>query len=329
MDGRDLPSCEDLYLGRVIAVSACQAVALLDSSHSAGHSVGDLPLEMGALVKSRTRASIVYGMVTSLRVPLPNLEPSHKDLKLVELDLIGEIRDADSVAGFQRGVSAYPALDEPVYLASADDLAQVYSRPKVATAPVGTIHQDDAVPAYILVDELFGKHFSIVGTTGSGKSCGVATVLRAVINHSPNAHVILLDPHNEYAKTFGDRALVLNPGNGLYLPYWLFNFEELVEIVVGSDRNSEQTKILGEAVLAAKQSYFAKAGLDKFGTVDTPAPYRISDMLRFLDTAMGSLNRPDSVAAYQSVKGRILALQNDTRYGFVFGSRLTLRDELP
>ena len=59
MDGRDLPSCEDLYLGRVIAVSACQAVALLDSSHSAGHSVGDLPLEMGALVKSRTRASIV------------------------------------------------------------------------------------------------------------------------------------------------------------------------------------------------------------------------------------------------------------------------------
>jgi hypothetical protein len=113
------------------------------------------------------------------------------------------------------------------------------------------------------------------------------------------------------------------------LPYWLFNFEELVEIVVGSDRNSEQTKILGEAVLAAKQSYFAKAGLDKFGTVDTPAPYRISDMLRFLDTAMGSLNRPDSVAAYQTVKGRILALQNDTRYGFVFGSRLTLRDELP
>ena len=72
MDGRDLPSCEDLYLGRVIAVSACQAVALLDSSHSAGHSVGDLPLEMGALVKLRTRISIVYGMVTSLRVPLPN-----------------------------------------------------------------------------------------------------------------------------------------------------------------------------------------------------------------------------------------------------------------
>jgi uncharacterized protein len=328
MDGRDFPPSEDLHLGRVIAVSACQAVALLERSHATASAVGDLPLEMGTLVKMRTRLSIVYGMVTGLRVPLPSLEPSEKDLKLVELDLVGEIPDTAAVAGFERGVSAYPALDEPVYLASVDDLAQVYARPIAVTAPVGTIHQNGAVPAYILVDELFAKHFAIVGTTGSGKSCGLSTILRTVIEQSPNAHVILLDPHNEYASAFSDRTVVLSPGDGLYLPYWLFSFEELVEIVVGADHNSEQTKILGEAILAAKQSYFAKAGLDKFGTVDTPAPYRMSDALRYLDTAMGSLNRPDSVAAYQGVKGRILARQNDARYGFVFGSRLTMRDEL-
>jgi DNA helicase HerA-like ATPase len=193
---------------------------------------------------------------------------------------------------------------------------------------VGTIHQDSIVPAYILTDELLGKHFSIVGTTGSGKSCVVTTILNAVIERNPNAHVMLLDPHNEYVSAFKERAAPLAPGGGLYLPHWLFNFEELVEIVIGADHNPEQVKILGEAVLAAKQSYFAKVGLDKFGTVDTPAPYRMSDAIRFLDTAMGSLNRPDSVVAYQAVKGRILALQNDARYGFVFGGRLTLRDEL-
>lgn len=328
VDGRDVPASEGRHLGRVISVSACQAVALLERSHSTARSAGDLPLEIGTLVKMRTRVSIAYGMVTGLRVPLPSLEPSDRDLKLIELDLVGEIRDTDAVAGFQRGVSAYPELDEPISLASVDDLAQVYARPIAATAPVGAIQQNGAVPAYILVDELFGKHFSIVGTTGSGKSCGLATILQAAIDHSPNAHVILLDPHNEYVRSFGNRAVVLNPADGLYLPYWLFNFEELTEIVVGSDRNSEQIKILGEAILAAKQSYFAKAGLDRSGTVDTPAPYRMSDALRYLDTAMGSLNRPDSVAAYQTVKGRILALQNDARYGFVFGSRLTLRDEL-
>jgi uncharacterized protein len=319
----------DPCLGRVIAVSASQAIVLLETPDATAGSAEAVPLEMGTLVKLHTRVSIAYGMVTGLRVPLPSLEPSNKDLKLVEIELVGELRDANGgTEAFQRGVSAYPALDEPVYLASAADLAQVYARPKAETARIGAIHQDGAVPAYILVDELFGKHFSIVGTTGSGKSCGVATILNVVIERHPNAHVMLLDPHNEYMNAFGDRAAVLRPGDGLYLPYWLFNFEEIIEIVIGPERHSEQVKILGEAILAAKQSYFTKADLDKLGTVDTPAPYRMSDVLRFLEAAMGSLNRPDSVAAYQALKGRILALQNDARYAFVFSSRLTLRDEL-
>ena len=319
--------CIDLRVGRVIAITPSHAIVLLERRNATGVSDPAMPLEMGTLVKLHSRVSTVYGMITGLRVPLPSLEPSEKDLRLAELELVGEIQGADGTGFFRRGVSAYPALDEPVYLASAIDLAKVYTRPNTATAQVGTIHQDSIVPAYILTDELLGKHFSIVGTTGSGKSCVVATILNAVIERNPNAHVMLLDPHNEYANAFKERAAPLAPGGGLYLPHWLFNFEELVEIVIGADHNPEQVKILGEAVLAAKQSYFAKVGLDKFGTVDTPAPYRMSDAIRFLDTAMGSLNRPDSVVAYQAVKGRILALQNDARYGFVFGGRLTLRDE--
>jgi uncharacterized protein len=320
--------CIDQRVGRVIAVTPSQAIVLLERRDATGATDVATPLEMGTLVKLHSRISTVYGMVTGLRVPLPSLEPSEKDLRLVELELVGEIRGIEGADFFQRGVSAYPALDEPVYLASGLDLAKVYARPNAATARVGTIHQDTIVPAYILTDELFGKHFSIVGTTGSGKSCVVATILNAVIDRNPNAHVMLLDPHNEYSSAFEGIAEYFSPCNGLSLPYWLFNFEELVEIVIGPNRDPEQVKILGEAVLAGKQSYFLKVGLDKFGTVDTPTPYRMSDVLRFLDAAMGSLNRPDSVATYQAVKGRILTLQSDARYGFVFGGRLSLRDEL-
>jgi DNA helicase HerA-like ATPase len=320
--------CIERRVGRVVAVTPSQAIVLLERWDATGAMGPAMPLEMGTLVKLHSRVSTVYGMVTSLRVPLPNLEPSEKDLRLVELELVGEIRGADGTGFFQRGVSAYPALDEPVYLASGADLAKVYARPNAATAQVGTIHQDTILPAYILTDELFGKHFSIVGTTGSGKSCVVATILNAVIEGNPNAHVMLLDPHNEYSSAFAEIGAALSPGCGLSLPYWLFNFEELVEIVIGPNRDPEQVKILREAVLAGKQSYFVKAGIDRFGTVDTPTPYRMSDAVRFLDVAMGSLNRPESVAAYQAVKGRILSLQSDARYGFVFGGSLSLRDEL-
>ncbi|HJU19923.1 MAG TPA: DUF87 domain-containing protein [Stellaceae bacterium] len=328
MDGSNIHEINEVRVGRIIAVAASQAITLVESRTEPADR--DVPLEMGALVKLHARASTVYGLVTGLRVPLPSLDPSDNDLKIAEIDLIGEVVPGPEgkPPSFRRGVSAYPALDEPVYRAGLADLALVYARPSTATVRVGTIHQDSAVPAYLLVDELLGKHFSVVGTTGSGKSCVLATILSAVIEHNPNAHIMLLDPHSEHAAAFGPRASVLSPGDGLYLPYWLFNFEEIVEIVIGSDRHPEHAKILGDAILSAKQAYFAKAGLDKHGTIDTPAPYRMSDVIRHIEAAMGSLNRPENAAAYQTIKTRILALQNDARYAFVFGSRLTLRDEL-
>jgi uncharacterized protein len=316
-------------IGRVIAVSAAQLIVLL---HPPGPGAAvRKPLGMAALVKVRTRGSIVFGMISGLRVPLPSIATPDDDLKIIEIELIGETSydPSGKTEGFRRGVSVFPALEDLVYLATPDDLAQVYAPPREAAIPVGCIHQDTDIPAFLLVNDLLGKHFSIVGTTGSGKSCAVATILRSVIERNPHAHVILLDPHCEYAHAFPDEAIVLSPGDGLHLPFWLFNFDELAEIVFGADNHrAEQWKILAEAVLSAKLAYFGKAPTDRHCSVDTPMPYRVSDLIRFLDTTMGSLNRPESVAAYQLVKSRMLALQNDVRFGFMFSTSLTLRDEM-
>jgi uncharacterized protein len=327
MDGSQAAPELGARIGRTIAVSASQIVILLEATGPQGlpH-----PVEMGALVKIKTRGSTVYGMVGGLRVPLPSITSAAEDLKIIEIELLGEVVDGASAVGggFRRGVSIFPALEDPVRLATPADIAQVYAPPRAEAVPVGAIHQDNSVLAYVLIDDLLGKHFSVVGTTGSGKSCAVATILGAVIERNPNAHVVLLDPHNEYACAFADKAVVLSPDDGLRLPYWLFNFEELAEVLLGSGGDAEQMKILADAVLAAKQSYFAKAGFDKGGTIDTPVPYRMSDVLRSVETAMGSLNRPESVGAFQTVKARILALQSDARYGFVFSPGLSLRDEM-
>jgi len=318
---------DDAPVGRVIAVSAAQLIVLLLPPDSDG----PYPvLEMAALVKVQTRASTVFGMISGLRVPLPSVTTPDEDLKIIEIELIGETtyRPNGETDGFRRGVSIFPALEDPVYLAQPGDLAQVYAPPREAAIPVGTIHQDSAIPAFLLTNDLLGKHFSIVGTTGSGKSCAVATILRSVIESNPNAHVMLLDPHCEYAHAFPEEAIVLSPGDGLHLPYWLFNFEELAEVLFNGAQRPEQWKILSEAVLSAKLAFFGKAAADRHVSIDTPVPYRISDLIRYLDHTMGSLNRPDSVANYQLVKTRMTALQNDVRFGFMFGNSLTLRDDM-
>jgi hypothetical protein len=330
MEVAELQLQSSTRIGRIIAVSAAQVVALLQPRQSDGVVLPVLPLEMGSLVKIHTRGSTVYGMVSGLRVPLPSVASFQDDLKIVEIELLGEKARGNPGENhrFRRGVSVFPALEDPVDVATPEDIAEVYAPPQVTTTPIGTVHQDKTVPAYLMVDDLLGKHFSIVGTTGSGKSCAVATILRAVIDRMPNAHVLLIDPHNEYSSAFGAQAVVLSPMDGLHLPYWLFNFEELAELVLGRGHDSDQVKILGDAILAAKHPHFVKSGLDKHGTVDTPVPYRMSDVLRFLETAMGALNRGETVAAYQIVKARILSMQTDTRYSFVFGASLSLRDDM-
>ena len=330
MDGSSVAPSQNARIGRVIAVSAAQVIVLLEAQAVETAAQAE-KVEMGALVKLRTRASMVFGMVSALRVPLPSLSAPDEDLKIVEVELLGEMlrRPDGSYGGYQRGVSVFPAIEAPVDIPTPEDLAQVYAPRGSASVPVGTIYQAGHVPAYLLTDDLMGKHFSIVGTTGSGKSCAVVTILHAVIERNPNAHFVLLDPHNEYAHAFTGRSVVLSPDDGLRLPYWLFNFEELVEMVLGPELgDAEQRKILGETVLAAKQVNFTKSGLDKVGSVDTPVPYRMSDVLSYLDRAAGALNRPESVAAFQTIKSRILALQADSRYNFVFGSSLSLRDEM-
>ena len=66
--------------------------------------------------------------------------------------------------------------------------------------------------------------------------------------------MFLLDAHNEYGRCFGDRAQVLNPRN-LKLPFWLFNFEEIVDVFFGGRPGvDEEVEILSEVIPIAKSS---------------------------------------------------------------------------
>jgi len=63
-------------------------------------------------------------------------------------------------------------------------------------------------------------------------------------------------------------------------------------------------------------------------TVDTPVPFKASDLLRLIDDAMGKLDNPDSSAPYLRLRTRLESLRYDRRFGFMFSDWLVTRDTL-
>ncbi len=315
-------------VGRIVSVEGNQAVCMLEADKTGAVS----PLQIGSLIKIRVGQSTVFGTTRGVSIPVPTLDRTESEMKMVELTLIGELSAAAPLrpALFRRGVSSFPTLGDVVYAAEREDLLQVYAPPITANISLGVLHHDRTIHAHALVDELLGKHFAIFGTTGSGKSCAAAVILRSLIAQNQNAHILTLDPHGEYARAFGNKAEIVT-ANDLELPHWLLCFDELLQAVFGPgmDIASEEAEILSEMVTGAKMDFTGRQDqmYDPTFSVDTPVPYRLSDLMVRLDNEMGRLENKTNLAPYRRIKNRLLSLQGDTRFAFMFGS-VSVRDRM-
>ncbi len=250
---------------------------------------------------------------------------------IARVDVMGEIvQDARGNDHFRRGVSVYPAIGDAAGVVAREELRLIYEG-DADGATIGALHHDDAIAARIAISDMLNKHFAVLGSTGVGKSSGVAVILNAVLDTAPNVRIFLLDGHNEFARCFGPRANVVNSQN-LKLPFWLFNFEELIDVVYGGrPAVEEELEILSEHIPVAKGMYLAHRASqsDRFGvrkidpkragfTIDTPVPYLLQDLVGLIDERMGKLENRATRMHCHRLLARLDGLRNDARYGFMF-----------
>ena len=139
------------------------------------------------------------------------------------------------------------------------ELNLIYASTSARAITIGHLSQDPSIPAYVDTDHMLAKHFAVVGSTGVGKSSAVASILGKMTAVRPELRVLLLDVHNEYRAAFGDRASVIGAEN-LRLPFWLFNFEETLNVLYGGKpAAAEEADILAELIPVAKAKYQAPA----------------------------------------------------------------------
>ncbi|MFM1814216.1 MAG: hypothetical protein RLZ98_911 [Pseudomonadota bacterium] len=329
---------QDNSIGRIVSVTGSKAIVLLDGGMAENRSKKATRPEMGTLLAIEQFNTVVLAIVSALSVPVPAQREGESEIWIAELGLVGELwkKEDGQTASFNRGVTAYPSLGDRVRVASKHELRLAFCGDGKSRVRIGTIRQDSSISAMVKVDDLLGKHFAILGTTGTGKSCTTALILRCILQENPAAHVVLLDPHNEYATAFKEWGEVINPRN-MQLPFWLLTFEEIVEVLIGDPEGRKaEVEILQDLIPLCKSRYASgrtkesntlrKGLLDpgKF-TVDTPVPYRISDLTAMIDERMGKLENKRDLAPYRQLKTRIDTISQDARYGFMFGS-LTVYD---
>lgn len=326
---------ESIPLGYVIAVTGSKVIGMLQPTEHAVDELDEpvlgLDVPIGSLVKIDTGRSLTIGVVNKVDIPSPSTPPAHTDAMTIEIDLFGEAMGAtptDESISFQRGVSVYPKLGRLIWSCSYHDLAHIYARPESGSVRIGTLHQAAELPAFVVTNDLLGGHFAILGTTGSGKSCSTALILRSILAAHPNGHVILLDPHNEYATSFGDMAEVVTTEN-LELPIWLLNSEEAEEVLCSSDpaTRSAEAAIMRECFLAARRHFVNDAKESAWMTVDTPTPFSVNTLVKIIDEAAGKLDKPENSVPYLRLRARLERLKADRRFSFMF-STVTTRDNM-
>lgn len=333
-----------LKIGRVVEVSKSKVIGALEGTvedlyrtyKSRRYTVG----QVGSIVKIEAGDKLVFGVVTALRMtegPLVGGATAKKptegapETKWLEIELFGEalrIGLGESNFNFQRGVVTYPLPGQEIFVSSVAELERIYHKPNKPSIHVGTLSQASSLPVHLLTDELLGKHFAVLGTTGSGKSCSVTVLLRAILEVAPKAHMILLDPHNEYRRAFQDKAEIID-STILNLPHWLLNFSESTALFIGRTEYAatSQTNILKDAMLGARRdSDIHNIAREKL-TVDTPVPYKLGRLVENINQKSEE-QTPSKRDPYLKIINKIETLQQDSRFSFLIRPDNDVSDDL-
>lgn len=286
------------YLGTVQDVSGTTVRVILANESLSGltyiNGEGFRIGQIGSFIKIPIGYVDLFGIITQIgasAVPENQVLAQPHGNRWMTIQLLGEgFRNGN----FERGLSQYPTISDEVHLVSEADLKRIYGQPdKPYFVKVGHISGAESIPALVDINKLVTRHAAIVGTTGSGKSTTVASLLSALSEHDryPSSRILVFDIHGEYGAALKDRAQIFkinadksseNSENELFIPFWALNFEELCEISFGKFSNEKDQNILLERILLKKRASvnaYPKEGINPDNlNIDSPIAFSLNHL---------------------------------------------------
>lgn len=259
-------------IGKVISVDSFRLIIQLEDNlkslfKSGFHDIYEIA-RINSYVIIPVGADRIVAIVTRVKVQEESeIDRSKGSITLPKAEryliatMIGTIESGINNDGgkYLQGVYNYPILDNPVWYVIKEDLNTIFDQHTNKTIdfqedyflPIGISPSFSDFHIKINPDKFFGKHAAILGNTGSGKSCTVASIIQGLFNYSygneklKSAHFIIFDTNGEYkrafmgsSKTVEDKVIeevykskeLINPlyvdKAGLRIPYWFMNYED-------------------------------------------------------------------------------------------------------
>lgn len=343
-----MPESTTTVIGYVVDVQGSQLTASLvedDQGRTPTVTIGDEDIlvgQIGSYVAIRQNAVHIVAIVTRMSeqeaLASPTIEtPGEETARLpfakrtARLTPIGSVR---TDGHFDRGVGQYPTTGAEVHAIGSGDIAKMFDRFQSKGFSVGTVAMHPSLKVCLDPSNLFGRHFAILGQTGSGKSWTVAALVQRTVAVMPRAHIIILDLHGEYCwkredgarhYAFDDAIVRHVDARDLEIPYWLMTYAELCDLLI--DRTEQaahnQTAFFRETLRQLREREKTPLGLNRI-TVDTPVYFSLDELIatvRAKNTEMvPGATKPkqgDMFGDFDRFLVRLESRMNDVRYDFL------------
>lgn len=286
-------SNDPTYLGKVISVSGSSLQVELTPQVRSGlliiegrtHRIG----QVGSFVRIPQGYNNLYGIISETGESPSNDNSNLKidERRTIKVELVGESIGLD----FERGISQFPSISDEAHIVIENDLRKIYGSHNGNQAVIGKLSSSDSINVSIDLDNLVNRHSALLGSTGSGKSTSVSSLLRSIVTgftdkiKMPSARIILFDIHGEYASALDDIATVFSIApqkneKEFYIPYWCISPESLIDFLCGQHegiKNKFMDLIIDEKKLFARNNKVLSIDEDKI-TPYTPLPFRLKEI---------------------------------------------------
>ncbi|MEQ1530496.1 MAG: ATP-binding protein [Methylococcales bacterium] len=249
--------------------------------------------------------------------------------RFMSLIPVGELQEDGA---FIRGIRSYPTPGAKVFAVGLSDLNAIFSKYQDYQFYIGQLASQKKYHLSLDPRALFGRHFAIIGQSGSGKSWTVTSLIQNTIKSMPKCHIIMLDLHGEYCwkdyegvlhSAFPEKLVNYIDATKMEMPYWLLTYAELVDLFIDrADQGATaQMSFMREILQQLKRKEAKDIGLETV-TIDTPIYFPLAELYRQFKNA--NEERKDFGKVHGALFGqfdefliRMQSRLNDVRYDFL------------